>query len=450
MKFVRIVEQFINRHHLIDRADTVIVGLSGGADSVALLTVLCNLNYNVVATHCNFHLRGEESMRDEAFCRKLCSDRNVRLLVRNFDVDSRRREAGESLEMACRALRYDWWRSLLKENVGSVIAVGHHREDNIETFFLNLFRGSSLTGLKGMLPRNELVVRPLLECKKSEILAYLRDHHLKYVTDSTNADNYYKRNRIRNRLMPLISDEFPGAIDSVAQTIGHLADNYGLYRDFCRKLRDRYVDADGVIDLSAILENESYPRMVLFEILSDYGFNMSQVENIMSGFDGTNGETTFAGKTYHGRSSSYFLDRGKLVPLDDLNDGQNEVTVDLNCHPFETRRMTVAEFTVLKNARMLRPEAMYADSGIMLEAPEFIMRGWRTGDRMRPFGLKGSKLLSDLFSNAKLSLNEKKGVKVILRNSDIIWIPGVRCSALFPVTDKTEEVIEITYKPLRK
>jgi len=112
--------------------------------------------------------------------------------------------------------------------------------------------------------------------------------------------------------------------------------------------------------------------------------------------------------------------------------------------------MTVAEFTVLKNARMLRPEAMYADSGIMLEAPEFIMRGWRTGDRMRPFGLKGSKLLSDLFSNAKLSLNEKKGVKVILRNSDIIWIPGVRCSALFPVTDKTEEVIEITYKPLRK
>ncbi len=351
MKFVRIVEQFINRHHLIDRADTVIVGLSGGADSVALLTVLCNLNYNVVATHCNFHLRGEESMRDEAFCRKLCSDRNVRLLVRNFDVDSRRREAGESLEMACRALRYDWWRSLLKENVGSVIAVGHHREDNIETFFLNLFRGSSLTGLKGMLPRNELVVRPLLECKKSEILAYLRDHHLKYVTDSTNADNYYKRNRIRNRLMPLISDEFPGAIDSVAQTIGHLADNYGLYRDFCRKLHDRYVDADGVIDLSAILENESYPRMVLFEILSDYGFNMSQVENIISGFDGTNGETTFAGKTYHGRSSSYFLDRGKLVPLDDLNDGQNEVTVDLNCHPFETRRMTVAEFTVLKDRK---------------------------------------------------------------------------------------------------
>ena len=151
--------------------------------------------------------------------------------------------------------------------------------------------------------------------------------------------------------------------------------------------------------------------MVLFEILSDYGFNMSQVENIISGFDGTNGETTFAGKTYHGRSSSYFLDRGKLVPLDDLNDGQNEVTVDLNCHPFETRRMTVAEFTVLKNARMLRPEAMYADSGIMLEAPEFIMRGWRTGDRVRPFGLKGSKLLSDLFSNAKLSLNEKKRSK---------------------------------------
>lgn len=445
MNFIHSVEQFITRHHLIEKPDKVIVGLSGGADSVALLTVLCDAGYDVIATHCNFHLRGEESMRDEAFCRKLCRDKGIKLIVKDFDVEARRRETGESLEMACRALRYDWWNSMIKEGRATVIAVGHHREDNIETFFLNLFRGSSLTGLKGMLPRNGSIVRPLLECTKENILAYLRDCGLDYMSDSTNSDNYYKRNRIRNCLIPLIQQEFPGAIGSIAQTIGHLRDNYALYQEYCAELKDKYIDSKEVIDLSSLIAMEANPRMALYEILSDDGVNMSVIDNILDGF------TTASGKVFHGKEKTWLLDRGKLMRLKEASgDLSDETAVDMTSYPFRVRELNPEEFSKLKRERSLDPMAMYADSAIMSGNANFTMRGWRNGDRMRPFGLKGTKLLSDIFSDAKMSLNDKKNVKVICRNSDIIWLPGLRCSALYPVTGKSEKVLEIVYIPLSK
>lgn len=445
MNLDRLVEQFINYHHLISRDDTVLVGLSGGADSVALLTALCENGYKTVAAHCNFHLRGEESMRDEAFCRKLCRDKGIKLIVKDFDVEARRRETGESLEMACRALRYDWWNSMIKEGRATVIAVGHHREDNIETFFLNLFRGSSLAGLKGMLPRNGSIVRPLLECPKEDILAYLRDCGLDYMTDSTNSNNYYKRNRIRNCLIPLIQQEFPGAIGSIAQTIGHLRDNYALYQEYCAELKDKYIDSKEVIDLSSLIAMEANPRMALYEILSDDGVNMSVIDNILDGF------TTASGKVFHGKEKTWLLDRGKLMRLKEAyGDLSDETAVDLTSYPFRVRELNPEEFSKLKRERSLDPMAMYADSAIMSGNANFTMRGWRNGDRMRPFGLKGTKLLSDIFSDAKMSLNDKKNVKVICRNSDIIWLPGLRCSALYPVTGKSEKVLEIVYIPLSK
>lgn len=445
MNFIHSVEQFITRHHLIEKPDKVIVGLSGGADSVALLTVLCHADYDVIATHCNFHLRGEESMRDEAFCRKLCRDKGIKLIVKDFDVEARRRETGESLEMACRALRYDWWNSMIKEGRATVIAVGHHREDNIETFFLNLFRGSSLTGLKGMLPRNGSIVRPLLECTKENILAYLRDCGLDYMSDSTNSDNYYKRNRIRNCLIPLIQREFPGSIGSIAHTISHLRDNYSLYREYCSELKSRYLDDKGGLDLYTLVAKETDPRMALYEVLSDDGVNMTVIDNILERFK------TESGKIYHGKEKSWLLDRGRLIQLEESDQKlSDEISVDLNAFPFRIRRLSPEEFLEMKCNHTVDPVALYADSAIMNGNANFTMRSWRNGDRMRPFGLKGSKLLSDIFSDAKMSLNEKKDVKVICRNSDIIWIPGLRCSSLFPVTGKSENVLEIVYIPLCK
>ncbi|MDE5960388.1 MAG: tRNA lysidine(34) synthetase TilS, partial [Duncaniella sp.] len=221
-KFCNKVRKFTTDNNLAgSHGDTIIVGLSGGADSVALLSVMLELGYECVAAHCNFHLRGNESMRDENFCRELCRELSVELLTVDFDVSERCRHTGESVEMACRELRYDWWNGLINKGIGNLIAVGHHREDNVETFFLNLLRGSGLVGLKGMQPRSLNIIRPLLDTTKAEIISYLESRGLKYVTDSTNSSNEFKRNRLRNIVLPEFEQAFPGAMDAIATSISY-------------------------------------------------------------------------------------------------------------------------------------------------------------------------------------------------------------------------------------
>ncbi len=448
LNFAKTIESFIQDYHLIDKETKVIVGLSGGADSVALLTVLHELNYSVIAAHCNFHLRGDESIRDENFCRQLCSKMGVELIVRHFDVESHRNTHSESVEMACRTLRYDWWNGLIRNQVGDVIAVGHHRDDNIETFFLNLFRGSSLIGLKGLRPRNANVIRPLLDVSHRDILDYLRSRSLSFVTDSTNADNYFRRNRLRNVIIPLIEKEFPGAKKAIGVTIDNLRDNYNLYNDYCDILRNKYVKAGGEIDVTRLIIEERDPEMVLYELISAYGFNMSQIKDMLYSLSGGD-KCAMSGKVFIGQSLTYTLNRGLLSPIDSYDIGRESdlQTISLFKHPFEMAEMNYQEFQSLLKNKKLKKNALYADSNILNGNPVFYMRSWQKGDRMKPFGLKGSKLLSDIFCDLKLSITQKANIKIILRDSDIIWIPGVRCSALFPVSDKTETVIEVTYNP---
>lgn len=313
--FGKKVRDFIEGNHLVGKTDRIVVGLSGGADSVALLLVLRELGYDCVAAHCNFHLRGEESMRDERFCRDLCAGLGIEFIMQDFDVAQSRELTGESVEMACRRLRYDWWDSLLREGVGHVLAVGHHREDNVETFFLNLLRGSGLAGLKAMMPRNVNTIRPLLDSTKAEIIDYLDSQGVKFVTDSSNLSNDYKRNRLRNIVIPELEKIFPGAAETIAASISHLRDNYALYTDYTDELRSKYMDADGSINLSRLVTTEKNSRMVLFELLSKVGMNMTQVDNILATIN-DNGACPVSGRTFRTTAITYLLDRGKLIPMD--------------------------------------------------------------------------------------------------------------------------------------
>ena len=247
---------------------TVIVALSGGADSVALLSVLADLGYDCRAAHCNFHLRGEESMRDMRHVQTLCRDLGVELYIRDFDVPAQMAAAGESVEMACRTLRYRWFDELLDRERASAIAVGHHREDRAETFMLNLMRGAGLDGLTSMRPVEGSVVRPLLALSRGEIESYLSARGLSYVTDSTNAENAYRRNSIRNRVFPLLAEIFgPGVLDAVVRTVGNLERSRAVYSEALQSKLARYYDGVSTIDIAAMVANECQPALVLFEIL---------------------------------------------------------------------------------------------------------------------------------------------------------------------------------------
>ena len=210
MNLTEKVKDAIERQGLLRPQGRVVVAVSGGADSVALLSVLLELGYDCLAAHCNFGLRGAESVRDMRHVESLADRLGVDLCVRDFDVAARRADTGESVEMACRELRYEWFYELVDRERAQAIAVGHHAEDQLETLFLNLLRGTGITGLRGMRPRNGHVVRPMLECTRAEIEDYLHTRGLDWVTDSTNASDDFTRNRLRNRLLPLVDELFDG------------------------------------------------------------------------------------------------------------------------------------------------------------------------------------------------------------------------------------------------
>lgn len=412
---------------LIDADSTVIVGLSGGADSVALLDLLVSFGYRCVATHCNFHLRGDESDRDEAVARSHAGRLGVEFLKTDFDVPARQKSTGESVEMACRSLRYEWWEGLRKRLGNAVIAVAHHRDDNIETFFLNLMRGSGIAGLKGMLPRTGNIVRPMLGCTRQEIEEYCNRRNLHFIVDSTNLENDYRRNRLRNIIIPEIERLFPGASEGIARSIGCLGGNYEFYRDCVKSAGDKYISPDGSVNVAAIIDGEPHPRMVLFEIVSPLGLNMTHVDNILNC-------AACSGLTF----GNYILDRGILRP----SSGETAIerVVNLTDGPeFKVTASPRCDFSPTRD-----PMTIYLDEKVLDGDPVFTVRPWHEGDRLAPFGMKGTRKVSDLFSDAKLSIDEKKRVSILTRNDEILWVIGLRASRHFPVTPSTACFLTIT------
>ncbi len=406
--FEQRVAAYIGSEGLLAPGARVIVGLSGGADSTALLGVLGRLGYECIAVHCNFGLRGEESEADMRHSRALAARFNARFVCVRFNVEAYMREHGCSTEMACRDLRYDFFESRLREFNAEAIAVGHHMEDNVETFFLNLFRGTGIRGLRAMLPRRGHVVRPLLAESREEIEHYVGALGVDYVTDSTNAHNVFKRNRIRNVILPLLEEQFPGAVDAVNRTIGNL------------RADERIID-------SAILADDTPLELtspaVLRYRLSAMGFNASQCADIVR---------SAPGATFLSPSHRLSVLPGRRYEITGVDATLDRPRLSGRVYPKPER---------------FRPEpgVLYMDAEAMTDAA-WQLRPWQPGDRIRPFGMRGSKPVSDLLAADGVAASSRRQRYVLTRNSDIVWVVGVRASAHFPITENTKQIIEIRHE----
>lgn len=417
--FEKTVDAFIRHHGLLTKDRPVGVALSGGADSVALLTVLVALGYECVALHCNFHLRGEESDRD---CRAAmdCAERlGAKCLTTDVDVAARMKRTGESVEMACRELRYEWFSTLYAHLGLQAVAVAHHSDDRAETYVLNALRGTGLRGLVSMRPRRDYVVRPLLCVGREAIEKYLRETDTGYVTDSSNLTDDYQRNRVRHHVLPSARLVRADAVERLNDTISRLDDARQLYEHMLDNYRKRFVAADGSIALSEIIAEGDTARILLYEILAPYGINMSQTEQIIA-------SAAESGR----RFGQFTLDRGRLLPVADDCAVKPSITMT---------RMRPEDFAPHRD-----PRRAYFDASVLEGNPEWNLRPWRTGDRFRPFGMKGTRLVSDLLSDARLSIAAKRNVWVLTRNSEILWVVGMRAGSSFPVSESTAEVIELS------
>lgn len=421
-----IVARAIADHNLLPegRNTPVIATLSGGADSVALLAALTSLGYNCIAAHCNFHLRGDESMRDCRHAQAIARQLGAQFRMIDFDVDSHRATHGGSIEMACRELRYHWFSRLKAETAAQAIAVAHNADDNTETFFLNLLRGTSLAGLTGMAPKSgDAIIRPLLGCRRKQIEDYLDSRKLSYITDSSNLENEFMRNRLRNIILPELRKAFPNTDRGIATTIAALAENEMLYRQYIDEKQTVYAPTGQTfpIDINALIAREAHSAtLLLYEWIRPLGFSKQQAADIIE-------SSQKSGLTFTAGDTTLLLNRGIL-------DRYSQPAVDLASRISYTEA-PLSEFRPTRN-----PDIAFFDAAILHDGLPISVRRWQPGDRMRPFGMKGSRKVSDIFSDAKIPVDEKSDIPIITHGHDIIWIAGVKTSALHPVTPQTRTI----------
>lgn len=419
----RSVRQYIAQYKLLSRGNTVIVTLSGGSDSVALLCVLHHLGYDCVAAHCNFSLRGEESDRDEAFVRRHCEKKEIPLRVIRFDTRAYASEHHLSIEMAARTLRYEWFEALRAEYAAQDIAVAHHRDDSVETVLLNLIRGTGIHGLCGIRPRNGYIVRPLLCVSRQDILDYLSHIGETYVTDSTNLEDAFTRNKIRLRLLPLMEEINPSVKESIQRTASYLDQAAVIYDRAIDEGKNR-VTTEGGISISLLLREPS-PLALLYEVMRPLGFNSAQVNDLFESLEGQSGKV-FSSATHYACK-----DRDRILIREINEDDEAPFTL------LYKKCTYTSDYVIPRSATEVCFDADKLDGQLTL-------RRWKTGDRFVPFGMKGSKLISDFLTDQKIPLCDKENQWLLCCGEEIIWVLGRRTDNRYRITPTTKTVMQIT------
>ena len=424
------IQNYIEKRKLLNAGDKIIVGLSGGADSVALLHILHRLDYNCIAAHCNFHLRGEESDRDELFAAKFAATLNIPFFKKDFDTRSIAKKRGISIEMAARNLRYQWFAELKENQQADAIAVAHHRDDSIETLLLNLIRGTGVKGLTGIQPRNGSLVRPLLCVSKKEILQYVHEKKLPFITDSSNEQEAIIRNKIRLQLIPLLETINPSVREAIVQTMNNLNETAKIYDAEIEKAIHTVNDG-GNISIP-LLKTFPSPESILFELLKNYGFGKETVRDIYSAMDSQSGKTFYAPEYYIVKDRDEFL----LSPVAGKDEKEYLIQANETLVEFPLRM----EIALRKNSATAGIDKNANTACLDYDKLQFplILRKWKTGDKFIPFGMKNFQKISDFFTNRKFSIIQKEKTWILTSGKEIVWVVNHRIDERFKVAGATK------------
>ena len=422
------VKDYIRKHKLLNDNDLYIVALSGGADSVALLLLLDEMGYNIHAAHCNFHLRGEESDRDELFCESLCQQKSIPFHRIHFDTLTYAETHKVSVEMAARELRYHYFEELRLDIGATGVCVAHHQDDSVETVLLNLIRGTGLRGLTGIQCRNGHILRPLLCVSRKEIESYLQTKDQSYVIDSTNLEDDMLRNKVRLRVIPLLQKLNPAVTENILRTSENLTEAQGILDSIVSLYKN-----SKSLDLNELKKYGS-SEYILFEWLKDYGFNGVQVKEAMGAETGS----IFTSS----QGYDLLVDRGRFVVEPTLK------SLKPLCIPEEGTYVLDEEtkISVKKVPVWVSREEHVATLDASKVHFPLTVRRVEKGDKMVPYGMRGHRLLSDIMTDRKMTLFEKRRQIVVVDAKDIIvWLAGIRISDLCQIDDTTTEVVEIHY-----
>lgn len=430
------VETYIRKNNLLANPDKLIVGVSGGADSVAILLLLKNLDYECIVAHCNFHLRHDESDRDEEFVRNLAERLKFQFCKVDFDTTEFAYTNKLSIEMAARQLRYKWFEELRLQHNAQCIVVAHHADDNVETLLMNLTRGTGIRGLTGISARNGNIVRPLLCCTRDEIIEFLRKNDEDFVTDSSNLQNKYTRNRFRNQIIPQFEQLNPSFRKSLDNSIKRFVEIEKIYNERIELEIKNVVSCDNdntLIDIEK-LKHLSFSNSLLFEILYSYHFHPDTIEKIHSNLN------NLPGAVYFSNTHRLLFDRKYLIISELKDNAEAEYSIEENDSIIEFPvRLSITQGVY--NGHIHKSKLTAAFDAAKITFPLKI-RKWKKADFFVPFGMETRKKISDFFIDNKINRFEKENIWLLLSGNDIIWVIGHRIDNRYKLNGDSKNIIE--------
>ncbi|EDM34382.1 tRNA(Ile)-lysidine synthetase [Pedobacter sp. BAL39] len=433
---------FITENHLFETGDKILLAVSGGKDSVLMAHLFKASGHPFGIAHCNFNLRGEESVRDEHFVKMLGLMLDVPVYVTHFDTKAYAKQHGVSTQMAARTLRYEWFEQLRIERGYQVIALAQHQDDAMETVLLNLTRGTGISGLHGIFPRRGNLIRPLMFLSRQEIDDLVVAHHLDFVEDSSNLSSNYIRNKIRLKVIPLLREINPGLALTFSENIRRFSDTEQVLRQVVQEHHERlFVQRNNAFYLPIVALKKLDPaRLLLFELLQPYGFVETVVADLLRVIMD---EHPRVGAVFYSRKYQLAVDREHLIMTVKEDATENKhMLIHLQDKMVAFRGN---ELYFSHHERSEFKDGIPFDKGhgkIFVATDKLIfplvIRSWQKGDRFRPLGMKGFKKLSDLFVDEKVPLLQKQDIPVLVNgNGELIWVAGYRQDDRYRVSDAT-------------
>lgn len=437
--FANEISNFIAQHQLMRRDGVYVVGLSGGPDSVALLSVLHSLGYRLHAAHCNFKLRGNESQRDEEYCVTLCHQLNIPLHRAHFDTAEYAALHHISIEMAARDLRYAYFNQLTDDLNADAIVIAHHRDDHVETVLLNLVRGTGAKGLVGIRAKRDRIIRPMLCVSRQDVTDYLAEQRLAYVTDSSNLTDEVRRNVLRHQVIPVLRGLNPKFDEQVYTLSGYMASMLQVAHHALTKAAERAKTGANRYRWDVLMQFVA-PEQLLWHILGPEGFNAAQVAEIAKSTHTGKVWTTSKSVCFRYKEELHLADIQQWTAVPPTSKMVEEGVYRINSE--EKIKIVRAEFKSLEDiSRHPNIATLDADK---VRFP-LTLRAWQQGDRIVPYKMKGSKLVSDLLKEAQLSpLRRRQQLVLVDDSGQIVWLVGIRVSDVAAISPKhTKHILRI-------
>ena len=433
--FLENFTNYINNNLPFLNESKLLIAVSGGIDSVVLTHLCHNSNLDIALAHCNFKLRGKESEKDEAFVQDLGQNLDVEVFTQSFDTENYAISNKLSIQMAARELRYHWFEELRYQLDFDYILTAHHSDDNLETFLINLSRGTGLEGLTGIPEINDTTIRPLLQITREEIEAYANSNSLKWREDASNASVKYLRNKIRHEVIPILKGINPQLLQNFNKTISHLNESLDIINDRMNVVSDEIISVqeDALQFNISKIKKLNNPRAYLYELLKDYGF--TEWDDV---FDLLEAQS---GKYLVSEQWRLLKDRDLLI-LTQIDKSEEFTDEIFNFYtPVKTPLGTLL-FSEVEDILSTDLNTIYVDKDL-LKFP-LAIRLKQEGDLFVPFGMKGSKKLSKFFKDEKYSLLDKENALLLCSNNIIVWLIGKRLDNRFRVSAQTKSIVKIS------